>query len=51
MPKLPTAEEEAAAITRLLETVHYYPPNTTPLDEYGLPYVAPEPDDPDDDEF
>jgi hypothetical protein len=50
MPKIPTIKEQDEAIRELLETVHYVgpDPNPTPLDKYGLPYVQPEPDDPDD---
>lgn len=46
--KIPTAAEQRELMTELFETTRYFPEQDIPKDEYGIPIVAPEPDDPDD---
>ncbi len=43
-----SSEETRKRMTEWLETTHYYPKPDLELDEHGMPVVAPEPDDPDD---
>lgn len=46
--KIPTVAEQYRAMSELLETNRYFPESEVPIDEYGMPIVAPEPGDPDD---
>ncbi len=46
--KIPTIAEMREGMTELLETTRYFPEPDIPKDKHGMPIVAPEPDDPDD---
>lgn len=43
-----TIAEMRKQVADLLATTRYTPETEIPLDEHGLPIIAPEPDDPDD---
>lgn len=45
---IPTPEEQRKRIEELLASTSYFPKQDLPKDQYGMPVVAPEPDDPDD---
>ncbi len=43
-----SAEEMRERMQELFETTRYWPDKPAKLDRFGMPKVAPEPDDPDD---
>lgn len=46
--KIPTVSETREQMQELLETTRYHPDKPAKLDKFGMPKVAPEPNDPDD---
>jgi hypothetical protein len=46
--RIQTEEERRANIDKLLSTTRYAPPDSFEVDEYGMPILEPEPEDPDD---
>jgi len=46
--EVPSIAEMHDSIAELLACTRYFPEQDFPKDKYGMPIVAPEPDDPDD---